>query len=171
MPIFLHEDESKKLGGKHVIMPQYLVDRLRQQADLYSGKEYKSQKGHKRLMGMLHSDYNDPGKNKQRQHNDKHTMTWYGAKELARSINSMDQSPDNPEYAMIGGNMTRDWVNSAVRSLRNSVKKVSAVPEVPKVDKSDVECPHVDKTVHIGGADIKLESMHSFNDKIKKLFE
>ena len=30
---------------------------------------------------------------------------------------------DNLEYAMIGGDMTRDWVNSAVKSLRNSAKK------------------------------------------------
>ena len=171
MPIFLHEDESHKLGGKQLILPQYLVDHLRQQSELYSGKEYRNSKGYKRLMGLLHSDYNDPDKNKQKQHNDKHTMTWYGAKELARNIKAMPQTPDNLEYAMIGGDMTRDWVNSAVKSLRNSVKKVDVVPEVPKLEKADVKTPEVKDTVHINGTDIELESKQSFSDKLRKIFE
>ena len=171
MPIFLYEDESNKLGGKQLILPQYLVDHLRQQSELYSGKEYRNSKGYKRLMGMLHSDYNDPDGNKQKQHNDKHTMTWYGAKELARNIKAMSQTPDNLEYVMIGGDMTRDWVNNAVRSLRNSVKQVDKVPEVPKLDKGDVNIPNIKDTVHVNGTDIELESKESFNKKLKKMFE
>ena len=171
MPIFLYEDESNKLGGKQLILPQYLVDHLRQQSELYSGKEYRNSKGYKRLMGMLHRDYNDPDGNKQKQHNDKHTMTWYGAKELARNIKAMSQTPDNLEYVMIGGDMTRDWVNNAVRSLRNSVKQVDKVPEVPKLDKGDVKVPDIKDTVHVNGTDIELESKQSFNNKIKKMFE
>lgn len=38
---------------------------------------------------------------------------------------------------MIGGDMTRDWANSAVKSLRNSAKKVDVVPEVPKLEKAN----------------------------------
>lgn len=170
MPIFLFEDESNKLGGKQLILPQYLVDHLRQQSQLYSDKKYKNTKGYKRLMGMLQTNYNDPDNNKQNQHNDKHTMTWYAAKELARNIKHMSQSPDNIEYSMIGGDMTRDWVNSAIRSLRNSVEEVGSVPEVPKLEKNDVKVPDVKNTVHVNGTDIQLESNTSFNNKLTKMF-
>ena len=77
----------------------------------------------------------------------------------------------NLEYAMIGGDMTRDWVNSAVKSLRNSAKKVDVVPEVPKLEKADVKAPEVKDTVHINGTDIELESKQSFSDKLRKIFE
>lgn len=171
MPIFLFEDESNKLGGKQLILPQYLVKHLQQQSQLYSDKQYKNTKGYKRLMGMLQTNYNDPKSNKANQHNDKHTMSWYAAKELARNIKHMPQTPDNIEYSMIGGDMTRDWLNGAIRSLRNSVKEVDSVPEVPKLEHNDVKVSKPKEVVHINGTDVQLESKKSFSTKLTKIFE
>ena len=68
MPIFLFEDESTKLGGRTLVLPQNLVDHLYSRQKLYSDKQYKNLKGYKRLNGLLNKNYNDPAGNKEKQH-------------------------------------------------------------------------------------------------------
>ena len=168
MPIFLYEDESTKLGGKQIIPPQYVVDNWKRMEKMYSHKKYRNNKGHKRLIGLLYGDYNDPNGKKKNQNSDIKALSWYKAKEIARNINAMSQTPDNLEYSMIGGDTTRDWVNSALKSLRNSVRRVDAVPEVPKLKIKDVEAAKPDNTVKLGGTEITLESARNFKNKIRK---
>lgn len=168
MPIFLYEDESTKLGGKQIVPPKYVVDKWRQMEKLYSDKKYRDTNGHKRLMGLLHGDYNDPNGKKKSQFSDTKALSWYKAKEIARNIKSMSQTPGNLEYEMIGGDTTRDWINSAIKSLRNSVRRVDTVPEVPKLDKKDVNPQKIGKTVNISGAEITLESVDAFKNKVRR---
>ena len=162
MPIFLFEDESTKLGGRTLVLPQYLVDHL------YSGKQYKDFDGYKRLMALLDKNYNDPAGNKEKQHNN-HTMSFAQAKRMYFDVMHMPQTPDNIEYSMIGGDMMRDWLRNSLSSLRNSVRKVDAVPEVPKLSTSDTKPEDVNKTVKINGIEVTMEN-RNFNKSIKQLF-
>lgn len=168
MPLILNEDESKKLGQRHLILPQNLVDHLTQQANLYSDKQYHQSKGFKRLKGLLNKDYNDVKGNKKKNHNE-HTLTFPEAKRMDFDISLMVQSNENPEYEMIGGDMMRDWLHNAIASMRNSVREVGAVPEVPKLEKKDVKPKDIKKEIKVGGTEIQLENK-DFNDKITQIF-
>lgn len=167
MPLFLNEDETSKFGKRSLILPKDLVDHLRDQRNLYSGKEYKSLKGYKRLNAILDDDYNAHGENTQ--HGDSKTISFSDAKRIDHDIRHMSQSPDNVEYAMIGGDRMRDFVSNSLDSLRNSVRPVKAVPEVPKLSKKDVMPQDIKKSVKIGNAEVELESKQ-FNNKIKEIF-
>lgn len=168
MPIFLFEDESTKLGKRQLTLPQNLVDHLKKQSQLYSGKEYKASKGYKRLQGLLNKSYNDPGKNKKKQYNN-HTISFPEAKRMDFDIRHMSQSPKNLEYAMIGGDMMRDWIHNSLSSLRNSVHEVDVVPEVPKLSNKEVKPEDPNKTLKVSGTEVTLEN-NVFNKKIKKIF-
>jgi hypothetical protein len=168
MPIFLFEDEGKKLGNRQLIIPQNLVKHLQKQANLYSGDEYKTTKGYKRLNSLLNKDYNSQSDKKNNQHNDKHTISFADAKRIDFDIRHMNQSPDNSEYAMIGGDMMKDWVHNSLGSLRSAVKKVQQVPEVPKLEKDDVKAPDVQKPIKVNGMEIKVESKLYDNDDFSK---
>ena len=155
MPLIL-EDEGKRFGGRQIIIPQVLLDHLRQQQNIYSGDEYKTSKGYKRLNALLNRSYNDPEGKKERQNNDKHTMSFADAKRIDFDMQHMKQSEDNPEYDMIGGNMMRDFVHNTLKSLRNSVSKVKQVPEVPKLSTNDVKPKAPKKDIKLGNINLTI---------------
>lgn len=168
MPLLL-EDEGKRFGGRQIILPNELVDYLRQQQNLYSGDEYKTSRGYKRLNSLLNKDYNSQSDKKERQHNDNYTVSFADVKRMDFDIRHMNQSKDNPEYDMIGGDMMRDFVHNTLDSLRNSVQKVKPVPEVPKLEVNDVKPSEPKNIVKIGSREITVENK-AFNEAIQKLF-
>ena len=156
--LFLNEDEGKKLGKKQLIMPKYVIDHLMAQQKLYSGKKYKNTKGYKRLNGLLNKSYNDPARNKQKQHNNNYTISFADAKRIDFDMRNMDQSEKNIEYMMIGDNVMRDWVHNSLDSLRNSIHKVSEVPEVPKLNNNDIKPNSIPKPANVNGLSIKIHN-------------
>ena len=96
-------------------------------------------------------------------------MSFADAKRMDFDIRHMSQTPDNIEYSMIGGDMMRDWLRNSLSSLRNSVRKVDAVPEVPKLSTSDTKPEDVNKTIKINGVEVTMEN-RNFNKSIKQLF-
>ena len=168
MPLIL-EDENTRFGGRQVIIPDSLVDHLMQKRNLYSGDQYKTSKGYKRLNAMLSKDYNNPSDKKDRQHNDKHTISFADAKRMDFDIRHMPQNDENPEYDMIGGDQMRDFLHNTLSSLRNSVKKVNPVPEVPKLEKNDVKPEKPKQVIKVSNADVQIEN-REFNDKIREIY-
>lgn len=164
--VFLYEDEGSKLCGKQLILPQNIIDHLKKQQQLYSGKEYTQTKGYKRLNGLLNKSYNDPAHKKQNQHND-YTMSFADAKRMDFDMKHMVQSPKNVEYSMIGGDLMRNWLHNSLESLRNSVHKVDKVPEVPKLSQKDLKPKEPAKTVKVNGQEVTLENKE-FNKLVKK---
>jgi len=164
------EDEGEKLGKRQLILPQELVSHLQQQQQLYGNKAYSQTKGYKRLNSLLNKNYNNPSDKKDRQHNDKHTVSFADAKRMDFDIRHMNQSKDNVEYSMIGGDMMRDWLHNSLGSLRNSVHQVSQVPKVPQLEKHPLKTPDVKDTVKVSGMDLTIESKENFNNKITQMF-
>lgn len=168
MPLFLCEDEYSKLGKRQLTLPQNLVDHLQQQYNLYSGKEYRQNKGYKRLNSLLNKGYNDPSDKKDRQHNTNHTISFSDAKRIEHDIKNMVQSNNNLEYTMIGGDMMKDWIHSSLSSLRNGVRQVSAVPKVAKLTTKDLKPKDAGKELKVGSAEVTLES---FEKRIRKEYK
>lgn len=150
------EDEGKRFSGRQVIIPQNIVDHLKQQQNLYSGDEYKTTKGYKRLNALLNDEYNDPEGKKERQYN-KHTISFADIKRIDFDMNHMPQTSNNVEYDMIGGDMMRDFVHNTLRSLRNSVSKVKRVPEVPKLSTKDVKPEKPANNIRVGKIDVNIK--------------
>jgi hypothetical protein len=164
MPLIL-EDESKKLGGRQLTLPQDLVDHLRKKQAQYSDKKYKTSNGYKRLKALLSKDYNTRSDRKERQDNNNFTMSFSDAK---RILHDMKSGMDEEEYDMIGGQRMNDFISNSLRSLRNSVKKVSPVPEVPKLSVQDVKPDEPKKVVKAGKVEVTLENK-SFAERLKML--
>lgn len=157
MPLIL-ENKDKTLGGRQIIMPTYLVNHLKQQLNLYSGDEYKTSKGYKRLNALLNKEYNDPENKKQRQHNNQYTMSFADAKRIDFDMNHMPQTKNNAEYVMIGGDIMRDFLRNSLKSLRNSVSKVKQVPEVPKLETKDVKPQQPQKAkIKVGNLEVQIK--------------
>lgn len=163
------EDENSRFSGRQVILPQDLVKHLQLQQNTYSGDNYKTSKGYKRLNALLNKGYNDPSDKKTRQHNDNHTISFADVKRIDFDIRHMLQNKDNPEYAMIGGDMMRDFVHNTLSSLRNSVSQVKPVPEVPKLQTKDIKPDTPQKVVKVGKRDVTIENKN-FNKNIRQLF-
>lgn len=168
MPLIL-EDEGVRFGGRQIILPQNIVDHLSQCRNLYSGDEYKTSRGFKRLNSMLDKNYNSQSDKKDRQHNNNLTISFADAKRIDFDMKHMLQSSDNDEYNMIGGDMMRDFLHNTLQSLRNSVSKVKKVPEVPKLETNDVKPEDIKKTAKIGKVEVTMENKE-FNNKIKRVF-
>ena len=169
MPLILNEDEGARFGGRQIILPQDVVDHLRTCRNMYSGDQYKTSRGYKRLNSLLDKGYNDPSDKKDRQHNDNVTISFADAKRIDFDMKHMPQSADNDEYNMIGGDVMRDFLHNTLDSLRNSVRKVEQVPEVPKLQTKDVKPQDVTNTAKIGKVEVTIENKE-FNKKIKQLF-
>jgi hypothetical protein len=167
MPLIL-EDECTRFSGRQIILPQNLVDHLKQQQNLYSDKQYKTSKGYKRLNALLSKNYNNPSDKKDRQHNDKYTISFADVKRMDFDIRHMPQNSDNVEYSMIGGDMMRDFLHNTLDSLRNSVKEVQPVPEVPKLETNDTKPEKVQNIVKVGQQDVRVENVE-FVNKIKRM--
>lgn len=168
MPLIL-EDEGKKLAKRQLTLPQYLVNHLQNQYNIYGNKSYSTTKGYKRLNSLLNKGYNNPTDKKDRQHNNACTISFADAKRIDHDIRHMNQSEDNAEYAMIGGDTMRDWVHSSLGSLRNSVHQVSQVPKVPQLDKNPTKVAHVDNNLKVNGMELKVENKW-FENNMRKLF-
>lgn len=163
------EDENSRFSGRQVILPQDLVNHLRQQQNTYSGDNYKTSKGYKRLNALLSKDYNDPTNKKATQHNQNHTISFADVKRIDFDIRHMTQNEENPEYAMIGGDMMRDFVHNTLSSFRNSVSQVKPVPEVPKLQVKDVKPDRPQKVVKVGKREVTIENQ-IFNKNIRQMF-
>ena len=163
MPL-IFETEEGKFGNRQIILPQYLVDQLKERQNLYSGNEYKTLKGYKRLNAMLSKNYNNPSDKKDRQHNNNHTISFADAKRIDFDIRHMPQTKDNVEYDMIGGDAMRDFLHNHLSSLRNAVKKVERVPEVPKLETKDIKPQKPNTEIKVGKVEVTLESQE-FNKK------
>lgn len=161
------EDEGTKLGGKQIILPQYLVDKLKENLKLYSNGQYNKTKGFKRLNALLSKNYNNPSDKKDRQHNDNYTISFSDLKRIDFDIRHMPQA-NNAEYDMIGGDLMRDFVHNMLGSLRSSVKEVGVVPEVPKLEKKDIHPQEPQKVIKLGKREITVENKEFIN-KIKKM--
>lgn len=161
------EDEGAKLGGKQIILPQYLVDKLKENLKLYSNGQYNKTRGFKRLNALLSKNYNNPSDKKDRQHNDNYTISFSDLKRIDFDIRHMPQA-NNAEYDMIGGDLMRDFVRNMLGSLRSSVKEVDVVPEVPKLETKDVKPSKPQNVVKVNKADVRIENK-SFNKEIKKM--
>lgn len=157
------EDEGKHFSGRQVIIPKYLVDKLKERLNVYSDKSYKQYKGYKRLNSLLNKNYNNQDNKKSSNAND-YTISFADVKRIDFDMRHMPQSNDNLEYDMIGGDDMRDFVSNTLKSLRNSVSKVKEVPEVPKLETNDVK-PKItnNKDVNIGGVNVTLESKEFIN--------
>ena len=161
------EDENTRFSDNQIILPQYLVDCLKERLKLYSGEQYKKTKGYKRLHALLDKEYNNPTDKKDRQHNEKYTISFSDLKRIDFDIRNMQQN-NNAEYDMIGGDLMRDFVHNKLESLRNSVKKVGVVPEVPKLEKKDTHPQEPQKVIKLGKREITVEDKE-FVNKIKKM--
>ena len=156
MPIILREDEYGKLGSKSLTIPRELAGKLARNMNMYSGDEYKGTKGYKRLHSLLNNEYNDPNGKKGGVNNQRY-VTFADAKRIENDMRSMDQSKDNPEYDMIGGDDMRNWLQNSLASLRYGVKKVSEVPEVPKTDKGATKPDNVKpKEIQMGKSKVTI---------------
>lgn len=160
------EDENTRFIGKQIILPKYLVDNLKEKLKLYSDDQYKKTKGYKRLNALLNRNYNQQSDKKDRQHNN-YTISFSDLKRIDFDIRHMPQN-NNAEYDMIGGDLMRDFVHQQLGSIRSSVSQVKPVPEVPKLEKKDVEAPEPQKVIKVGKKDIKIENKE-FNNRIKKM--
>lgn len=168
MPLIL-EDEGKNFGSRQIPLPDDLVKKLKERLNMYSGDEYRTSRGFKRLHALLNKDYNIQSDRKDRQQASVPTISFSDIKRIDFDIRHMPNSSDNPEYEMIGGDMMRDFTRNTLDSLRNSVTKVEPVPEVPKLSTKDVKPSEPNKEIRVGKVDVRVES-RDFNDKIRKLY-
>ena len=162
------EDEGKRFSGRQITIPKFLVDKLKEKLDAYSDDKYKTEMGYKRLNALLSKKYNKQSDKKDRQHNDDYTVSFADVKRMDFDIKHMPQTPENPEYDMIGGDLMRDFVHNTLDSLRNSVQQVQPVPEVPKLEADDVKPDKPKNVVKAGNVEVTLENKE-FEDKIKKI--
>jgi hypothetical protein len=153
--VLLQEDESKKLGTRRIEIPSDLMSHLNDVARRYSDKQYKPMRGYKRLHSIVDSQYNDKDGSSDGEHNA--SLSFADAKRIDFDIKHMSQSEDNPEYSMIGGDRMKNFISSSLRSLRNGVKKVSKVPEVPKLSTKDVKPDNIKNTVKVNGRQMTVE--------------
>ena len=168
MPLIL-EDEGKRFGGRQITLPQYVINHLKERQNLYSDDKYKTAKGYKRLNAILSKTYNNPSDKKDRQHNNDYTISFADAKRIDFDMRHMPQNKNNVEYDMVGGDVMRDFLHNALSSLRNSVKKVANVPEVPKLETKDVKPETPNKEIKVGNVNVTLETKE-FTKRIKQIY-
>jgi len=160
------EDEHKRFGSRQLTLPNDLVNHLKQKQVQYSDKSYRTLKGYKRLQALLSKDYNAQSDRKERQDNNDYTISFSDAK---RILHDMKSGMSKDEYDMIGGQQMQDFVSNSLRGLRNSVQKVSPVPEVPKLSPQDVKPDTPKQVVKAGKVEVTVEDKE-FADNITKLF-
>jgi hypothetical protein len=133
MALFLAEDEGKQLNKRQVKIPDTIVKKLNKSKGKYGN--LKSTKGYKRLNSMLDDKYNKRSDKKDRIHNNDKTLSFSAVKRIDHDIKGMNQSEDNIEYAMIGGDETRNWVHDALNRERTAVKQPKNIPQVSQKTK------------------------------------
>lgn len=171
MALILKEDEGVKLGGKQFILPQNIADHMYNLYQQYDGqKEFKKLPGYKRLHSIVNSNYNKQSDKKERQETKLPTLSFADVKRMDFDFKHMPQNDKNVQYVMSGGDLMRDWVRNSLASVRNGVKKVGIVPEVPKLEKDKtLNVDSATNQVKVGKAEVNLTT-EDFIRGIKKLF-
>ena len=165
MPLII-EDEGKLLGKKQAKVPDKLVNKIKQNLNLFG--QYKKSKGFKRASSIVDDDYNKRSSKKDKIHNGDKTLSFSDIKKIDHeyknmSVNDDDVNTKNLGYILPGGNDMKNWAHDTLRKMRTAVKKVPGVPQVPKLEKSPVKPKDVNKDLKMGSATVKLtESIDYF---------
>jgi hypothetical protein len=154
MPLILNEEEGKKLGKKQVIVPKKLVNKLKNNLNLFG--KYKKTDGFKRASSIVDDDYNKRSNKKDKIHTDDKTISFSDLKRIDHDMRHINQNPHNLEYILQGGEDMKNWSHDTLRKLRTSVKKVDGVPPVPKLETKPTKPEDVQKSVKMGNATVRL---------------
>ena len=154
MPIIIMEDEGKLLNKKQVIVPDKLVNKLKLNKSLFG--KYKNTKGFKRVSAIVDDDYNKRSDKKDRIHTDDKTISFSDLKRIDHDMRHTAPNPNNLEFILPGGNDMKNWAHDTLRKMRTSVKKVKAVPPVPKLQKEPTKPKEANKDIKIGNATVRL---------------
>lgn len=158
MPLIL-EDEGKKLGKRQAKVPDKLVDKIKANLNLFGN--YSQSKGYKRANSIVNKDYNKHSNKKDKIHNDDKTLSFSDIKKIDHefkdmSINDSDANVNNLSYILPGGNDMKNWAHDTLRKMRTAVKKVDAVPQVPKLQNNPAKVQTPDKDIKMGSASVRL---------------
>lgn len=169
MPLILNEEEGKLLGKKQVIVPKKLVNKLKQNKDLFG--KYKKTKGFKRVSAIVDDDYNKRSNRKDKIHTDDKTISFGDLKRIDHDMRHTNPNPHNLEYVLPGGDEMKNWAHDTLRKLRTSVKKVQSVPPVPKLEKEPTTPKDLQKDIKLGNATVRLtesDDWHPYYDSIEE---
>lgn len=159
----IFEDENKTLGKKQLKVPDEVVKKLKVTRNLFD--KYSKSKGFKRINAILDDDYNKRSKKKDKIHNGDKTISGSDAKKIAFEKEHGEISNNPNDLNNIFTKPLFPWLNDAIRSARTSVKKVKAVPPVPKLEKKPTDIEDVNKPIKMGNASIKItENIDYFYD-------
>lgn len=168
MPLII-EDEGKLLGKKQAKVPDKLVNKIKRNLNLFG--QYKQSKGFKRASSIVDDNYNKRSNKKDKIHNGDKTLSFSDIKKIDHeyknmSINDDDVNAKNLGFILPGGNDMKNWAHDTLRKMRTAVKKVKAVPPVPKLEKPSPELKDTKKDIKMGNAAVKLtEDIEYFYDE------
>lgn len=162
MALFINED-GKQLTKKQIIVPDKLVKKLKFNKSIFG--KYKDTKGFKRVSAIVDDDYNKRSDKKDRVHTKDKTISFSDLKRIDHDMRHMSPNPNNLEYVLQGGEEMKNWSHDALKSLRTSVKKVNAVPEVPKIDKNPFknQTPQKVQNIKMGNANVTISESNKKN--------
>lgn len=166
MPLII-EDEGKLLGKKQAKVPDKLVNKIKQNLNLFG--QYKQSKGFKRASSIVDDDYNKRSNKKDKIHNGDKTLSFSDIKKIDHefknmSINDDDVNMKNLGYILPGGNDMKTWAHDTLRKMRTAVKKVKGVPPVPKLEKNPLKVPDAQKDIKMGNASVRLTEGYDDDD-------
>ena len=150
----IFEDENKTLGKKQLKVPDEVVKKLKVTRNLFD--KYSKSKGFKRINAILDDDYNKRSKKKDKIHNGDKTISGSDAKKIAFEKEHGEISNNPNDLNNIFTKPLFPWLNDAIRSARTSVKKVKAVPPVPKLEKNPTDVEDVNKPIKMGNASVRI---------------
>lgn len=132
MILFLTEDENIKLKGKKVIVPKNVGAKIKSVLNKTEKiPNIAKSKGYKRAMTLSSPDNYNKRKDDVNSTKDGSKIISFG--DLKKISQRMNEIPTNDtEYNLLGGNTTKSWANQTLSLIRNSVKNVNGVPQVPK---------------------------------------
>lgn len=166
MPLIINEDEGKVLGKKQAKVPDKLVNKIKNNLNLFG--QYKKSKGYKRASSIVDDDYNKRSNKKDKINNGDKTLSFSDVKKIDHefknmSINDDDANEKNLGFILPGGNDMKNWAHDTLRKMRTAVKKVNAVPPVPKLEKNPAKVKDINKGVKMGNANVRLTEGHKKN--------
>lgn len=167
MPL-IFEDEGKKLSKKQAKVPDKLVNKIKANLNLFG--KYKQSNGYKRANSIVNKDYNKRSKKKDKIHNNDKTLSFADIKKIDHeykkmSVNDADANINNLGFILPGGNDMKNWAHDTLRKMRTAVKKVDAVPQVPKLEKNPLKVTEPEKDIKMGTASVKLTETDSLKKK------
>lgn len=158
MPLII-EDEGKKFGKRQIKVPDNLVNKIKNNLNLFG--QYKQSKGYKRASSIVDDDYNKRSNKKDKIHNGDKTLSFSDVKKIDHeyknmSVNDDDANAKNLGFILPGGNDMKNWAHDTLRKMRTAVKKVDAVPQVPKLETNPTKPKDVNKDLKMGNATVRL---------------